>query len=292
MDAARRTSAIGAAAVIFCAIVAGVIINFRKPVTPNTTIVGAVLRQSNDPRGQTPIGDAEVTATNGVVTATAKSDISGFFRVTLSPGVRANETFTLKFQHPNYRPLEITEPGTEQIYIARLVSISSEPTPESPRPEVTIGNLRVRYSTKTTATLNVGSIARTFEVPNKGGVPCNGRAPCSPDGKWKAVIGSASYDAGEGNEFRNVRISCIAGPCPFTSINPNSFSNSGRTVTVSVLNWSDTTAFLVEAEVTRTRISDTIRYSIPFQIGNEMNFALPGTAEGLTIEADLNGSEI
>jgi hypothetical protein len=292
MNAGRRRLAFAAGTVFFCAIIAGVVITFPTAVTPSTTMTGAVLRQSKDPRGQTPIEDAEITATNGLVTATAKSDVSGFFRVTLSPGVKAMEAVTLKFRHSGYQPLDITEFTTDQIYIARLVPISDEATPESPAGEVTIRDLRVRYSIKTTATLNVGSIAKTFEVPNARRILCHGQAPCSPDGKWKAAMGSVSYDAGEGNEFHDLRVSCIAGPCPFTNIESDNFSNPGRTVKVSVLNWSDTTTFLVEAEVSRTLISDTVRYSIPFHIGNEMNFGLPPAAEGLSIEANVNGSDI
>ena len=69
--------------------------------------------------------------------------------------------------------------------------------------------------------------------------------------KWKAAVGSISLDAGEGNEFRNARVSCIAGPCPFTKIESHNFSHDGRTLNVSALDWSDTATFLLEAEVDR-----------------------------------------
>ena len=52
-------------------------------------------------------------------------------------------------------------------------------------------------------------------------------------------MGSASMDAGEGNEFRNARTSCIAGPCPFTKIEDEDFAQNGRTINVSARNWSD-----------------------------------------------------
>jgi hypothetical protein len=63
-------------------------------------------------------------------------------------------------------------------------------------------------------------------------------------------------------------------------------------VKISVLNWSDTAVFLVEADVTRTAVTETIRRSYPTIIGETMSFALPGAAEGPTIEAALNGEEI
>jgi hypothetical protein len=61
---------------------------------------------------------------------------------------------------------------------------------------------------------------------------------------------------------------------------------------VSALDWSDTATFLVEAEVTRTQIDDVVRYSIPVVFGTGMNFALPGAAEGPSVEADMNGTDI
>src|SRR5205807_6307310 len=124
---------------------------------------------------------------------------------------------------------------------------------------VKVAHVRVRYTVKALTEVNVGSAVRTFEVENKGNVPCQGRAPCSPDGKWKASTGTATLDAGVGNEFRNARASCIAGPCPFTRIDTSALENDGRTITVSATSWSDTATFLVEAEVVHPMVSDVVR---------------------------------
>ncbi len=281
--------ALAAATAVFSAIVAGVAITYRAPPTENTSLIGAVLRQASDARSQTPIADADITAVSGLSRGQTKSDVAGFYRLTLSPGVKTRQPVTLHFQRAGYQPLAITEPPTSRIYIARLVPIPAASDAEPHGPDIVISDLRVRYSVKATATVNIGSFAKTFEVVNTGDVPCNGHAPCSPDGKWKAASASVSYDAGDDDEFRDVRVSCIAGPCPFTT---DKFSNLGKTVKVSALNWSDTTAFLVEAEVNRTQASDTVRYLIPVVFGNGMNFTLPGTAEGPSVQADLNGSDI
>jgi hypothetical protein len=99
-------------------------------------------------------------------------------------------------------------------------------------------------------------------------------------------------DAGEGNEFRNVRTSCIAGPCPFTRIASDQYSDAGRVIKVSALNWSDTTTFLVEAEVIHTRRTDLILNAYPAIFGREMSFTLPPAAEGPSIEAVTDGTEI
>jgi hypothetical protein len=119
------------------------------------------------------------------------------------------------------------------------------------------------------------SAAHPFAESNTGNVPCEGRPPCSPDGRWKAAIGSTSLDAGEGQEFQNARVSCIAGPCPFTRIESDGFSRGGRKISVSVRNWSDTATFLEEAEVVHTMLSDVIRQAYPSIFDRTMTFTLP-----------------
>ena len=103
---------------------------------------------------------------------------------------------------------------------------------------------------------------------------------------------SAKLDAGEGNEFRNARTSCIAGPCPFTKIEDEDLAQAGRALTVSARNWSDTATFLLEAEVFHPMISDLVRTSYPVIFGQALNFTMPGSAEGVTIQAEINGESI
>ncbi len=152
--------------------------------------------------------------------------------------------------------------------------------------------ISVRYSMETSTAVDVGSAVKTFQVVNKGDVPCDGKPPCSPGMKWKAAVESATLDAGDGKEFRNARLSCIAGPCPFTAIESDNFSRGGRAISASVRNWSDTTTFLLEADVYRRQVSDSIRQSYPAIIGQAMNFTLPPSAEGASIEAQIDGSAI
>jgi hypothetical protein len=159
-------------------------------------------------------------------------------------------------------------------------------------PQIPVGDIRVRYAVKATTTINIGSTAKTLEVANTGNVPCEGRPPCSPDGKWKATVGSMALDAGEGQEFHNVRVSCIAGPCPFTTIASDGFSSGGRRISVAVRAWSETVTYLLEAEVVRTMLSDTIRQAYPSIFGRNMTFTLPPTGQGPSIEAEVDGAEI
>ena len=167
-----------------------------------------------------------------------------------------------------------------------------QPASQPAGPEMIISDVRVRYAVKTTSPNNIGSTVKIFEVVNTGNVPCQGRSPCSPDGKWKAAIGGAALDAGNNNEFQNVRVSCIAGPCPFTRIESDHFSKGGRHISVAVRDWSDTVTFLVEAEVVHTMSADMVRESYPAIFGRAMSFTLPATGEGPSIEADVNGQEV
>ncbi|MFZ0593816.1 MAG: carboxypeptidase regulatory-like domain-containing protein [Bryobacteraceae bacterium] len=261
-------------------------------VTP-VALEGAVLRQDSDPRKQVPIEDAVVSVTGGMSYAETKSNASGLFRVTLRPGIKPGQTVNLRFSHPDYKPIEITEYPQGQIVIARLQPEATPAVEKPNRPDVKIKNdVRVRYSVKVQNTMTVGVLVKPFEVENRANVPCQGRQPCSPDGMWKASIGSTTLDAEEGNELQNVRVSCIAGPCSFTQIEPAVLSGNSRYVKVSARDWSGTATFLVEAEVIHSQVADMIRYAYPVIFGPAMNFTLPPGAEGPSIEADVNGQEI
>ena len=255
-------------------------------------IEGAVLMQDTDPRKQLPISGVEVTATGGEGMVRSRSDASGFFRLRVPLSLWRSETYGLDFSRAGYRSVHITERLTEQIYVVRMAAIASQSVAQPPGAQTTLKDVRVRYATKTSTPINIGSIAKTFEVANAGDVPCNHAPVCSPNGKWKASVGGLTLDAGEGHEYRNVRMSCIAGPCPFARIDSDQFSNGGRVIKVLVRNWSDTVTFLAEAEVMQTIPSDAIRNAYPIIFGREMSFTLPPAGEGPSIETDVNGDEI
>jgi hypothetical protein len=260
----------------------------RRPIS----IKGAVLRQDSDPNKQVPIADVEITAINSLGTGTSKSDSSGFFNITLPKGLRRRQAVILRFRHKDYHPLDWNDFVGDKIYVARMTPLGQDVSVEAQPPEVGISHARIRYSVKATTEANVGSTVKTFQIPNTGNTPCGNQLPCSPDGKWKAAIGSTSVDAGEGNQFRNARVSCIAGPCPFTKIEFETLSQDRRNFSLSVRNWSDTTTFLLEAEVVHPMTGDTVRESYPVIFGRALNFSLPPAAEGPSVEAEINGEEI
>jgi hypothetical protein len=295
MGGGRKVAGWAAAIVLMCSIVAAVlVIRVKRSQIRQAPISlqGAVIHQDSDANKQLPIADAEISVTDGLAAGSCKSDSSGFFRLTLPVGIKPGDPITIRFRHPEYQPLDLTELVEDKIYVARMATIPRQVLPQPNRPEVTLANVVVRYSIKATTTVNIGSAVKTFDVVNTGNVPCQDRRPCSPDGKWKAATGSGSLDAGEGNVLRNSRVSCIAGPCPFTKIDSDVSSQGGRTVTVSARDWSDTTTFLLEAEVVRPMVSDIVRESYPVKFGEALNFTLPGGADGVSIQAEMNEATI
>jgi hypothetical protein len=256
-----------------------------------TSVIGAVLTEDPDPSKQAPIPNVEIVASDASGLAESRSDASGSFRLILNTGIRYGSLVTLKFRHPDYDPLDISGEFGDRICVARMVPRAGGQRAEASGPETLVTNVRIRYAMTNLTAVNIGSMAKPFEILNKGDIPCEHRLPCSPDGKWKAAKGLKSFDAGEGNEFSDVRISCIAGPCPFTRIESSRLSG-GRLVGVSVLNWSDTATFLFEAEVTHTMPTDAIRQSYPTTFGRNMSFTLPAMAQGLSLEAEMNGTDI
>ena len=276
-------------------VVAIVRIEAWRAATRPVLLMGSVLRNDADPARQTPVANVTITAVGRSSSATAKSDSSGLFKLTVHSGLLPVLPLTLKFEHAEYHPQSVSAWSKDLLYVVRMQPLVQSSVPnhtENTAKAVQVKNARVRYSVKNQTTINVGSIAKQFVVANVGDVPCKGHHPCSPDGKWKAAFGTVSLDAQKGNEFRNVRVSCIAGPCPFTRLQPDDYSRPARKIDVTALNWSDTASFLVEAEVTRTMVTDKVLQAYPFNTGQTMSFALPGSAEGPSVVADLNGEEI
>ncbi len=269
----------------------------KKPASIRRSIPveGAVIRRDPDTRKELPIEDVAVTATDGVVSASARSDASGYFKVILERQVWSGQPIVVHFEHAEYEPSEFQLPAArlmidDKLHVVSMIPIDVPVAPGPSRKESVVSNIRVRYTINSRTESNVGSAVKTFQVFNKGNVPCVKDELCSPDKKWKAATGSASLDAGQDNSFGNVRASCIAGPCPFTKIDASGFEHGGRNISVSALNWSDTATFLLEAEVFHTAISSNVRQSYPVVFGRTLNFTLPPTQEGVSLEAELDGA--
>jgi hypothetical protein len=255
------------------------------------SITGAVLRQDTDLGKQLPIANAQISLGDNLSEGVATSDSAGRFQVRLRRDVRVGQMATLHVRHPGYRPMDLSEYLLDRLYIIRMAPIDQTADGSLAAPMV-LSDIRVRSATRSEISVNAGSALKTFEVVNTGDVPCDRHGPCSPDGKWKATVGGASLDAGENNSFHDVRLSCIAGPCPFTKIEKNSFSDGGSHIGVTIRNWSDTTTFLLEAEVSHITSGDVILQSFPAIFDRTMSFTLPASAQGPSIEATVNGKEI
>jgi len=264
---------------------------YRKYRLP-MTIKGAIIKQDYDTRKQSPIANVEVISTDGSAVQEAKSDFSGAFSLKMRRSLKRGQPIRLVFRHPDFQPFELDTTPTNELYIVRMIPLHSDVEANSNGPPIKVTNVLVRYSTATMRTENIGSAVKTFQVMNSGNVPCDNSIPCSPDGKWKAQTGSASLDAGQGNFFADARITCIAGPCPFTRIAEDNFSTGARSISVSMLNWSDTATFLLQAEVFRSQLENIVRRTYPVIFGRSLSFALPSTAEGPSIGADIDGTPV
>ncbi|HEX8814838.1 MAG TPA: carboxypeptidase-like regulatory domain-containing protein [Terriglobales bacterium] len=274
-------------------VLVGVIVATVRFVQKRRRIVlqGAIVRKDADPQKQLPIADVQVTAIMNSTTVTATSDASGLFTLTLPRGFRHREPVTLEFRHLGYQPLDLKDFVADKLYIAAMAPVPvANSKPDGP--ETTIANVRVRYTVKTTTDADVGSAVKTFQVQNVANLPCKGQHPCSPDGKWKATIASTTLDAGEGNQFRNVRVSCIAGPCPFARIEFEDLSQQGQHLNVSARAWSDTVTYLLEADVVHSMVADIVRLSYPVLFDRAMEFSLPVSAEGPSLQAEVNGDNV
>lgn len=289
----RKGTVLWIVAVIAVAIAAAVIVARFYALKPRlTTLQGAVIRSDKDTFKQEPIAGALVVASRGVNSAIGRSDTSGYFRITFPQVIWPGQTVTLTFSHPNYHPLNLNLKMTfrstaRRLIVAAMRPISQPAVMPTGMPATVISNVRIRYTVNASAAENIGSAVRTFQVTNEGNVPCRHQGPCSPDGTWKAATKSVTLDAGLGNVYREVRASCIAGPCPFTSIQTHA---NGRTIVATALDWSDTATFLLEAEVFHTSLDSSVRETYPVIFDRNLSFTLPATQEGVTIQAEVNGT--
>jgi len=290
MTRAHRIQIWIASLVVLTLITIGILALVRWQKQKAISLRGAVVVQDSDTRKQLPIAGVTVSA-GDLSVSDAKSDSSGLFVLNLRKPIRRGYPIVLHFRHSQYQPLDLKDYVGHQLYVVHLAPVSNTAVSET-RPQTKVANVRARYTVKAQTELNVGSAVKTFQVVNKGNVPCKGQVPCSPDGNWKAALGSASLDAGAGNEFRDARASCIAGPCPFTRIESDRFSQAGQIMTVVARNWSDTATFLLEAEVVRPMVTQSEHWSYPVIFGNGLSFTLPSAAASVSIEADVDGQTI
>ena len=290
----RRNVVVLIVAGVVAAAIAVVLVLRMDHLRPTlTTIQGATIRRDNDTRKELPISQVAITASDGVTSVSSQSDASGYFKFTFPGVLWPGRTLKIAFRHPDYEPLDLKLQTGIHLAARGLYVAAMSPNPEPPESSSEshismVANIRVRYTVNSQTEQNIGSAVKPFQVINTGNVPCERQSPCSPDGNWRAATGSVQLDAGAGNEFRNARASCIAGPCPFTRIDSSGFANGGRTITASAQDWSDTATFLLEAEVFRTTGSSNVRELYPVVFGRALNFTLPPVQEGVSLEADID----
>ncbi|MGH9591171.1 MAG: hypothetical protein ACRD25_12305 [Terracidiphilus sp.] len=271
-----------------------VLLRFTHWTPRIVTLQGAVIRSDADPRKQLPVAGAVIKVSDSRSSVTAVSGDTGYFNLQFPERIWPKEIVNLTFRHPDYKPVDEKfligiNANVNQIHVIRMTSTAAPPPPVGPHP-TEIHDIRIRYTINDRSDNDVGSAVKVFQVVNRGNVPCRQGDLCSPNGLWKEAKDSVTLDAGSGNVFRNVRASCIAGPCPFTRIDSSGSNRDAQKIVVSAAAWSDTATFLVEAEVYQESIVSKLRVAFPVIYGRDLHFTAPPTAEGVTIEADVGNA--
>lgn len=214
-----------------------------QPAAQTIVMHGMVMVDDANPARRIAIPGVRVESSNGLASQFATTGSDGMFTLQLVPGAKDGVEIDLSLTHTDYQERDSALVVGDNVPYTFYLWPAAYPAAYrmDPRPR-TFGFLAVAATPRV--------LSKTFQITNHGSVRCNGRQPCSPDGKWKANIGSASLEAGPGRVFTSGHADCIAGPCPWTSIESNGFSGTGRnSISVAVRNWSDTVTYKLWGEV-------------------------------------------
>src|ERR1700722_3919291 len=113
---------------------------------------GAVIQQDEDPKKQSPIMDVQIDAGGNVASAPVKSDCSGYFKLTLRPGVKRGHPITIHFRNPDFQPFDWKGVVGDKVFVVRIIPLHHDEEEAKPnQPQAAIPNIFVRYPIETTA---------------------------------------------------------------------------------------------------------------------------------------------
>ncbi len=250
-----------------------------------------------------PIADVVITASDGIRSAATRSDASGYFKLVLHKRVLSDQPI-----HGHFPPSALRTAGLNRangkIEDAGPALCCRHGTPHSE--DRCSGRSKVSSSTQPSPISGLkypGEVydqhphpdecrLRSQDLPGGQQGKCALRSPVSLFAGWQ-VEGDLCDGVARCRDRQYVRqhnrlLHC--GPCPFTRIDSSGFIHGGRNISVTALNWSDTATFLMEAEVYHTAISSEVRELYPVNFGQTLNFTLPPTQEGVSLEAELDGA--
>ena len=149
-----------------------------------------MIRQNADSQKESPIADVQIQAATTLSAGDCKSDASGFFNLTLRPGIVPWDSVTIQFRHPEYLPLDLNVPAEDKLYVIRMVPIPAQNRTQPSTPDKLVANVSARYSIKATSAANIGNAVKTFQVINTGNVPCPTSSPArsTENGKPQSVL--------------------------------------------------------------------------------------------------------
>src|SRR5271170_3060698 len=105
MMRARQKTDVGMATAVVGGLVITALLTFFPRHLGTASIMGVVIAKNADPRKQTPIADAEITAVSGFAKGQGKSDSQGYFRLAFHPSLVAGQSVTLKVVRADFLPV-------------------------------------------------------------------------------------------------------------------------------------------------------------------------------------------
>src|ERR1700733_14874035 len=102
---------------------------------------GAVIQQDEDPKKQSLIMDVQIDADGNVASAPVKSDFSGYFILTLRPGVKRGHPNTIHFRNPDLQPFDWKGAVGDKVYVIRMIPLHHDDVEEKPnQPQIVVSN--------------------------------------------------------------------------------------------------------------------------------------------------------
>ena len=108
-------------AAIAAVVTAAILLLLRSKRIRPVILEGAVIRQASREDKELPLSGAEITASDGSVATSCKSDSSGFFKLVLPTSNQRNAPVKLMFRHPEYQPLDLKVIGGARLYVAKMI---------------------------------------------------------------------------------------------------------------------------------------------------------------------------
>ena len=133
---------------------------------------------------------------------------------------------------------------------------------------------------------------KTFQIQIMGNIPCNG-STLFPGRQMEGGNQFRVPGCGRGKRFPKCQGFLYCGPLPFhAELIMTAFPREGATSRSPCAIGRIRPHSCFRRRCSDPQISDLVRMTYPIILGTSLNFTLPPTAEGPSVEAELNGENI